>query len=278
MPPVTEPTLRESIEKAANKLESGLTEKEASEEVLPEGEEVETLEGKEEVEEVEEGEADLDEPSLEEAKKLYKALKDPKTANQVVGALAAQLGLLSGQPKAAETPKEEAKAKKAVKDILKSALGDEYSFLSDKLGNALDEVFSQQAEEQALKDEIALKSQTEKQTVEAFDKLAVQTKNESRKFEKQMADLSAKILPGPGMTVEEYIKVLYTQVTAGRKVAIVKSEINDKIRRNANDVTGRLHTAGGKTGNEGKFDPTKSYTLKESVALAQKQLEQSNRK
>ena len=270
-------SLAEAVEKAASHLESGGVEGEPLVEEIPvEGEE--TQEGEETSEEKEESQKDdeLDEAGLAEAKRLYKALQNPQTANQVVAAMAAQLGFLG--PKAPETLKEEAKAKKEITAILKEGLGEEYSFLADRLGKSIDAIFQQEKEEQAVKEQANLQKQVEKESLNALDKLASKTKGESRKVEAKMAELSAKILPGPGMSADEYMEVLYTQATAGRTVQRVKANLNDKIRRNANDVSTRLRSAGGNRDEGVGFDPNKKYSLKESVQLAAKQMELNSKR
>ena len=92
-----------------------------------------------------------------------------------------------------------------------------------------------------------------------------------------MVELSQKMLPGPGMTIKEYLHNLYALASNGRVINVVKKQVDDKIRRNANDVAGRLRTGGGNR-REDTFDPNKKYSLKESVAIAAKQLESANKK
>lgn len=272
-------SLTEAVEKAANQLESGIVEgedKPTVEETPVEGEE--TLESDEEP--LEEGvinDEDLDELSLKEAKTLYKALKDPKTASTVVSALAMQLGLLAG-PKAVETPKEEVKAKKDILSIFKESLGKEFDFLAPKIAAAVDEVMQQQNEERQLEIQQTNNARIASETSTAMNAIAKRTNGESRKLEPKMVELSSKILPSPGMKVEEYIEVLYTLASSGKQSGIIKTQLNDKIRRNANDVTARIRSAGGNREETG-IDPNKKYSLKESVALAVKMQEQKqNRK
>ena len=106
-------SLAESVLAAANHLENGGQEGYTvveDQEVPVEGIEEETP-----VEDAEEEETtdELDEASLEEAKRLYKALKDPNQATAVVSALAGQMGLLRNPP---ETKAEVKEAKKDVKE------------------------------------------------------------------------------------------------------------------------------------------------------------------
>jgi hypothetical protein len=267
--------LRDLVSKAADDLEAGKVEGQEEEVEVP----VEEEEGaEEEEEETPEGEGEeLDEASLKEAKKLYKSLKDPTKAYGVVSALAGQMGLLQG-PKAPETKQEVKEAKKDVKLILKEALGKEYDFLSDRIGNALDAIFEQERETQQAELTKLSNAQVERDSLTAMNELATETKGESRKFEAKMVELSKEILPGPKSTMKSYLKQLYTLASAGKTTTVVKQDLQNKIRRNANDVHGRINGGGGQQALKG-FDPNKKYSLKESVALAAKTLEQAgNRK
>ena len=265
-------SLAESVLAAANHLENGGQEGDTvveDQEVPVEGIEEETP-----VEDAEEEETtdELDEASLEEAKKLYKALKDPNQATAVVSALAGQMGLLRNPP---ETKAEVKEAKKDVKEILKLAVGTEYAFLSDRIGNALDQIFDQERNERQAEIQQLSNAQVERDSLAAMNALRTETKGESQKFEAKMIEISKKILPSPGMSIKEYLNILYTVATAGKQTGIVKSQLNDKIRRNANDVTSRLRS-GGSVKDEVGFDPNKKYSLKQSVALAARQLELNN--
>lgn len=267
-------SLAENVLAAANHLEAGGSETDVVVEDAPVEQEEETS-AEDEPEETDPAEEDLDEESLKEAKKLYKALKDPTQTVNVVTALAGQLGLLGKN--APETKQEVKEAKKDVKTILKEALGKEYEFLSDRIGTALDTIFEQERSEAEQRINTLSNSQIERDSLAAMQELARETKGESTKVEAQMVELSKKLLPGHGMTIKEYLKILYTQVTAGKQVGIVKKQVDDKIRRNANDVSSRLRSGGGNR--EDKiFDPNKKYSLKESVAIAAKQLEAQNAK
>jgi enamine deaminase RidA (YjgF/YER057c/UK114 family) len=270
--------LKDSVLAAANHLEAGGSEGDV---VLEEETPVVGEQGEEEAQSDDEpviDPDDLDELSLAEAKKLYKSLKDPSTALSVVSSLAGQMGLLQGR-NAPETKQEIKEAKKDVKAILKGALGDEYSFLSDRIGNALDEIFEQErtVQEEALKD--LNNQQVQRDALTAMNALNDRTKGDSRKYEAKMVELAKEILPAAGTTMTKYLDMLYSLASAGKQASTVKNEINDKIRRNANDVTGRLRTGGGGPKDNIGFDPNKKYNLKQSIAIAAKQLElQGNRK
>ena len=270
------PSLADKVLAAANHLEAGGAETDAVVEDAPVVEDTPDTDDEPSGDDPAE-EDELDELSLAEAKKLYKALKDPTQTVNVVTALAGQLGLLSGK-EAPVTKTEVKEAKKDVKAILKDALGSEYSFLSDRIGNALDQIFEQERENQQQKINNLSDLQVERDSLAEMSALSRETKGESTKVEAQMVELAKKLLPGPGMTIKEYLHILYNQVTAGKQVGTIKRQVDDKIRRNANDVTSRLRTGGGHR-DSGSFDPNKKYNLRESVSIAVKTLEnQGNKK
>ena len=68
---------------------------------------------------------------------LLDALENPKTANAVVSNLMQQLGI-----QMPETKKEEKAAVRDAKQIIREKLGDDFAFLSDKLGEAIEEVLA----------------------------------------------------------------------------------------------------------------------------------------
>lgn len=97
----------------------------------------ETVETKTEEPEKSEG----PDPRTAQALSLLDALENPKTAGNVVTELMKQLGI-----SAPETKREEVKAVKTIKDTIRERLGDDFSFLSDKLGDALEEALASERE------------------------------------------------------------------------------------------------------------------------------------
>jgi hypothetical protein len=234
--------LDKAIAAAAEKIKSGKTDDEVVEkkvekksdkveEEKPEVElEIEAPEGEEAEEE-----EDFSESEADESKRLYKALKDPKTAGPIIAALAQQAGILTG--KQPETKAEEKKATRDVKAILSEALG-EYKFLADKLGPAIESILQQERESNEVKFAEQAQHRIEGEVVSATDKLSRETKGESRKLEAKMNELSQEIPIGT-MSVETYVRRLYT-IAAADKVKTAPKQISDRIRRNANDATARI--------------------------------------
>ncbi len=207
---------------------------------------------------------DLSETELVESKNLYKALKNPQTAAAVVAALAQQAGLL---PKAGDAPltkREEAAAKRETIDIVKDALGPEYSFLADKLGKIFDEVVQQTEKKSEERFAEIQQSNVEREVVASYEALAKETKGESKKFETRMAQLSEEI-PIGNMNVKTYMQRLYTLASNERKSSPQK--VADQIRRNASDAPARLRSTAVPL-NETDGPGDKKRSLDESIAWA----------
>src|ERR1041385_3423966 len=126
-------TIEEADEALRNeKTEETPSKEESKTETEEESPEVEVEKEEEKEEETEE--EDLDEPSKDEAFRLYKALKDPKAAPAIIAALAQQVGVF---PQGQESKGEERQKVKDIKSILADSLGPEYKFLADRLGPAI---------------------------------------------------------------------------------------------------------------------------------------------
>src|SRR5258707_4165480 len=103
----------------------------------------EVSEGEEESSEEDSSKSDdLTEAQILESKTLYNALRGPQ-ANAIIAALAAQAGLLPKPGEAPLTKSEKVEARREIQDIVKDALGPEYSFLQDKIGKIFQEVVTQ---------------------------------------------------------------------------------------------------------------------------------------
>jgi hypothetical protein len=233
------------------------TEEETQE--IPDEEEEETL-----------SETELEAQELEEARVLYKALKDPKQRGAVIAAMAHEAGILN---KPAETKTEEKVQKKAVKDLIKEALGPDLAFLSDKLGAAIEAVVNQQKEEQNAEKAEAQAQQVANEVVSSENRLNRETNGDFKRFKDKMNTLANEVLPGPTMTPYKYMTILY-ELASGKKVQGIKNGSDpDRTKRNANDSASRLSS---KTHSvqvpQGKV-PDKKMSLNESVAFALKEIE-----
>lgn len=216
-----------------------------------------------------EGKEDDEEVSAEElkqAKSLYKLLKDPNTAGLVIKQLAEKEGLLNK----VETKADVKAARKDLKEIIKEKLGKDFAFLADKLG----EVFESVLEEERINNKAELSrieaSTLEDKTQGILDKFARETKGESRKHENRMIELMDKFVMGNNVTLEDYLRGLYAQATAGRQSATVKGQMADRITRNSKDAVSRLQS--GSSGNDKQGAPKGKMSLNDSVNKALEQI------
>lgn len=270
-----EPTLAEAVDKAKNEIieeskkagidpvaDAPLTEEEEDDEIPdsddePEGENAAALD-------------ELDAPSLDEAKRLYKALKDPVAGPAVLAALAQQAGLLGKN--APETKAETKAAQRAITEILSEALGKDYAFLTDKLGPAIEAVFEQQQASLEEKFNKIEADKVESQVIVATRELNRLTKGESGKLEARMAELSNEMPPAPGISVDKYLKHLF--VLAGGKLPTgTNGKSNaERIQRNANDTADRLQGKGTSSRGSESALPDKKLSLDEAIKVSQEQI------
>ena len=244
-------TLAEAIDAAAAEILEG-TEPEGTEpEQEPDGEQ--THEKVEETEEEKAEQAKILEKENQEAATLYAALKDPKTRLPVLYAMMAEAGIkFPGSEEKPAEPEKVERTKKATLDIMKEALGKDFAFLSERLGKALDEILEQERGEIT-----GLKSQLDQdklvsESTSAEAKLNAETKGDFKKYETEITRLIELYPPGPKITVEEYLRGLYTMASAGKSVVKAQTKVADKIRSNANDSSARVRSqAGGTEGPKG---------------------------
>lgn len=214
----------------------------------------------------------LSEDEQKESQNLYRLLKDPKTAKSVVAALAAQQGLLQSDSGKPLTKPEERAARKEIKEILSDALGKDYQFLADKLSTAFEGVLEQERADSSARFAEIQRGNVEREVVANYEKLAKDTKGESKKYEARMAQLAEEI-PIGSQDVRTYIERLYTVAAGERKTSPQK--VADQIRRNAGDASARLRT-GAQAPTQNSI-PDKKMSLNESVAWATEQLKQGKK-
>jgi len=190
--------------------------------------------------------------------------------------LAAQAGLLPKTGEPSLTKSETVEARREIKDIVKDALGPEYSFLQDKIGKIFDEVAQQQRAETEAKFAEIQATQVEREVVTAYEKLAIETKGESKKFENRMAQLSEEVPIGT-QSVKTYMQRLYAIASSERKSSPQK--VADQIRKNANDIPNRLKGSAGPTpGKAGEIPDFKGpKSLEQSIAWAQGEIQKGRR-
>jgi len=211
----------------------------------------------------------LSEAEVKESKNLYKLLKDPSTQKSVLRVLAEKAGVFVDPP---STKVEVKEAKKDFKKILEEKLGPDLKWLVPKLGDALEEMFDQEREENQSKLSSIEEKDTANEVLRVSEKLNRETKGEYKKLEARMNQLADEILPAPGQSVEKYCRNLYAIASSERRGNTEKNKLADKINRNANNASERLRSTSGQSSSSDTA-PKKGISIKEAVALAAKQLE-----
>jgi hypothetical protein len=236
-----------------------IEEKEEKPEVTLEAEE-ET--GDEDEEEEEKEDKGLSEDELDESRRLYLALKDPKAGPALIAALAQQAGLFR---ETIETKKDAKEVKKSTIELLKEGLGKDYEWLADKIGPAIEKVVAQEKEEQQQQMQNLHLQNVEREVSSELAALARETKGESKKLEARMVELMDDLPSSPNVSVKKYIRHLYTIASAGKTKQVTQKEVADKIRRNAGDAPSRLHA----TSNVKESDlPKGKMNINQAVAWA----------
>lgn len=221
-------TILESVKDAAAAMEQATetTEKAPvkTTKVEPKGETKEAP--KEETSEESPDEVKLDERT-ERALKLLDMLEDPEKGIQVIQKMAKNAGLFEE----GMTKKEEAKAESKFRDLARKTLGDEYEFLSDKIGDLLELVTENSSKElKALQEKLETESNERviQDKLKTFEKINKVTEAESL----DMMKLAQKFQPGPGVTLEEYTSELLEMVRSKAKATESKVKQVTKINEN----------------------------------------------
>lgn len=231
---MAEQNLTEIIETAASTLEeaTSTTEtKETKEEAVKE-------ETKEEPKE-ETKKPTLEEAEQEQALSLFRALKDPNRAADVIRVMAKEAGLL-------ETKAEKKEAERTIEEIIKEGLGEEYEFLSEKLGPVI-----KQAVEFATKDIREKTDATEKEReAEKINREIESVLNkyaDAAKLEPDVLALMNEILPSPGQKVDVYFERLLKIAAAERGITLRTKTAGEKIVQTRQNAAERLSAGGGKS-------------------------------
>lgn len=264
-------SLTDAINSAVKEMETPdkeekVVEKTDESPLLEESEEEETPTEEEEESTSETEDDELSEDEIKEARNLYKLLKNPASAKDVIQHLADKTGLSK-----VDTKTEVKESKKAILDIFKEKLGPEFGFISEKISAAVEEVLNAERKERDDAQKVIEAKKVEAEVVSVFKELNKRTNGESIKLEAKMMKIAEDFLPGPNTSVKVYVNQLYTLATAGKQVN--NNKVIDKIRQNSNDTSGRLRATGGNAGEKsvvGKL-PDKKMNLDESIKWALEQ-------
>lgn len=165
-------------------------------------------------------------PRTVQALQLLDALENPKSATAVIQNLMKQAGI-----QAPETRREEQKAVRTVKDIIRDKLGPDFEFLSEKLGDALEEAMSN--ETQRVRDELlALEQQrSQRELVNDYNKFLSENKVDDAEAG-ALSKLVDEFPPSGNIPLEKYLGRLLKMHRL--EAAETKAEIAKRQRQKEN--------------------------------------------
>ncbi len=225
--------------------------------------------GKDESQEGDEEEQD-DPEEVKEALSLFRGLKDPKKSTGILKYLATEAGLLNSEGDL--TKKGDKADKSKILDVLEKHLG-EYKWIAPKFAGALEELLEAQKTEMEGKfGELSQRDQ-QREVNGAIGELAREFKD-FKLYHPKILKLMDEVVCGDNTPPKVYLTKLYrlAKVEAGDS-SDSRSSREDKIKKNANDVTARLSSSGGKD-DEHKKSSKSLPTRREAIETAMKQLEE----
>lgn len=248
------PELDEVIENT--EVEEETTKEEATEKVEEKEEKVEKSKKE-----------DTEDTETTQAKNLYKALNDPKTAKTIIEAMARKVGLLGDEEL---TKKETKAAKKKIQDVFKEALGEDMGFLAEKLGPAIEKVLEHYDSENQERFKSYEAEKAKEETGKAVETLYSKYED-AEALEARIFELMDEISPGPNSTPYKYMEKLYHLAKAEANEASVKDKMKKKLKNNSEDATARLSSSGSREVKTSSA-PSKAPSLDEALELATKSL------
>lgn len=227
-------------------------------------------------------ERDADALEHAQALQLYKALKDPDQREGVIEFIAKQAGY-SRLP--IETKAELKEAKDEIKGALKEALGDEFDFLSDKLGPALDKIITAKLKDGLAETRAAIEAQEQEklnsQSEKALVKLSKDFFGEGAELpeavKKGMSTFMDRVPADPDMSVGDYLEYAFFS-TIGKLGLVKKDQKTElKINKNRNDAPSRLASERSTPGSVTPDPSSKILSRKEAIRLAMESIEQQEK-
>lgn len=254
-PTITEkPTINSAIDNAAIEVEKTLgldktSEKTATTEIGKEGSETSST-GTSTDETTGSESTDLSELDINNAKELFKALRDPEKAPGIIEYLAKQSGF-EKKVAAVETKKEAIEVKDDILETLKTELGDEFDFLSPRLGKALDKILAVKIAEHTkdIKEtlEKGAREKTASEVSLAYGDLARAHFGKDEipgEVQTVMSELMGKYPPSSNMTPKEYLTDMLNGAASRLGIDLKNAKATaanaDRIKKNRTDAPSRL--------------------------------------
>lgn len=164
------------------------------------------------------------------ALQLLDLLEDPEKGYKVIEKMARNVGLF----KEDLTPKEEKVAVNKFKQLAKEKLGEEYDFLSDKIGDLLEAVVGNTAEEsKAIREELeTMKRERAEAEVANTYNTFVKTEKVTEAEAAQIEKLTQEFQPGKNTKIEDYLGKLLKMVRTENAEKASKVRNVQKIQEN----------------------------------------------
>lgn len=220
-----------------------------------------------------------DEEKLEvaNARQLYNALKDPNTRDNVIEFIAKQGGYTRGAA-APETKAEIKEAKDEIKAALEEALGAEFSFLTEKLGPALDKIITKKLQDGLTETKAALAEQEQEKLTAKSERTLTKLSTDFFQEEELPANVKAgmktymdKVQPTEDMDIKDYIEMAFYSTIGRLGITRKDAKTEAKVTKNRTDAAARLASDRGP--GSVTADTTKIISRKDAIRAAMESIE-----
>ena len=210
-----------------------------------------------------------DADEIAQARNFYKLLKNPATAAQTIKVLANSYGIkISGD----ETPKQEVAKIKSIKALVKEGLGDEYSFMSERLGDILENIFERERQGTESRIHEVATTQAVREAENAFEWLKGKYEDADT-YEDSIATLIDQIPIGKDTSAKEHLEMLYDIAKSRSTRKSSAKKLADKIKQNSSDPDLKLRNGKTRSVDEKSASKGRVMDLDESLSEAAKALE-----
>lgn len=194
---------------------------------------------------------------------LITLLSDPSTRQSVLAALAKDAGLQ------VVTGKSEASAVKSVTQEMKEALGEEWSFLADKIGPTIEKLLNKTREETQAELRVQTQKQIEQEATRASTEF-FRDNPDAQKYEQRMIKLMDQFPPSDNISPREYLEAMYTLASNSGKGRIA-TKLAEKASERASKNEAKPQLKFGLQNTENLQEGSQTMSLRESVMAAAKQ-------
>jgi uncharacterized protein YjgD (DUF1641 family) len=173
---------------------------------------------------INEVEDDLSPEEVTSARSLFKALKDPDTAQEIIETLAKRSGILDkkGEPKGTEKQTEKALGK--ITKALQSKLGKDFDKFSGTVGPALDEAIEELLEEKFGRSEDNTVSEKWSESVDSFMETHQFTSKKVQTKMEQLVDRNPPNVKSKGFKAKEYLEDMWELAHARLNIELPTTE------------------------------------------------------